>query len=419
MNNIEVEQLKNDVKKYLGYSDDKAEKLYQLSESKLVTIKNIIRKIKNREHSTELKIQKKALEKKLEGIFQTKPELKNKAIIKGLTENQKNKGKNIGQPKINLDNKQKFIEVPLDYKPKILFICDVMGWAWWIKSHYLKKHLSDEFRIDVTCVLGDGCAPSNRINQNAYDLYFTYGFSYIDFLYRVPKNKKVTGITAHRQKNVIFPKMKMAGHHHANSKMLLDELIKMGFKNAHYIPNGVDEELFKPINPINPKGELVVGHVGKECPVKGQKEFILPAINTCNAKSVTNLKTWKDRIPHTEMPNIYNEMDVFVVASIEDGTPNPALEAASCGRPIISNQIGNMPEFIKDGWNGFIVPRSVGAYAEKIRYFQENRSELIRMGNNARKTVLENWTWKKQAENYRSMFQNIFKRKIEKPILKS
>jgi glycosyltransferase involved in cell wall biosynthesis len=35
------------------------------------------------------------------------------------------------------------------------------------------------------------------------------------------------------------------------------------------------------------------------------------------------------------------------------------LEAAACGRPIISNQIGNMPEFIKDGWNGFIVPRKL------------------------------------------------------------
>ena len=211
----------------------------------------------------------------------------------------------------------------------------------------------------------------------------------------------------------------MAGYQHANSKMLLKELHDMGFKKAFYIPNGVDEELFRPIKPIEKNKELVVGHVGKECPVKGQKEYILPAIKTCNAKSVTNSKTWKDRIPHTEMPHIYNEMDVFVVASVEDGTPNPALEAASCGRPIISNQIGNMPEFIKDGYNGFIVERKIGAYVEKIKYFQENRNELIRMGENARKTVLENWTWKKQAENYRNMFHSIFRRKIEKPIIKS
>jgi glycosyltransferase involved in cell wall biosynthesis len=418
MNNIEIEQLKKDVKEYLGFSEDKAENIYRLSETKLVTIKNIIRKIKNREHSNKSKRERSLLEEKVNSILKANPKLKKKTIIKGLSED---KGKNIGMPRNqkDMDTKKKHITVPLDYKPKILFICDVMGWAWWIKSHYLKKYLSEDFRIDIKCVLGDGCQPTNRINQNAYDLYFSYGFSYIDFLYRVPKHKKITGITAHRRKNVIFPKMRLAGHHHANSKMLLKELHDMGFKKAYYIPNGVDEELFRPIEPIKRNSELIVGHVGKECPVKGQREFILPAIKSCNAKSVTNLKTWKDRIPHKEMPDIYNKMDVFVVASIEDGTPNPALEAAACGRPIISNQIGNMPEFIKDGYNGFIVERKIGEYVKKIKYFQENRDELIRMGNNARKTVLENWTWEKQAENYRNMFHDIFKRKIEKPILKS
>ena len=349
-------------------------------------------------------IQKNQIERRVSEIFGKKPELKKRAIIK-------ERESNIGVPRKQFYHEEKDklpIKVDPNRKPKILFISDVMGWAWWIKSQYIKKYLSDDFKIDVTCLLGEGCTPKNKVNQTKYDLYFTYGFSYIDFLYRVPKKKKITGITAHRQKHVIFPKMRMAGYQHANSKMLLKELHDMGFKKAYYIPNGVDHELFRPIEPIKPKGELIVGHVGKECPVKGQREFIIPAIQTCKAKSATNLRTWKDRLPHTEMPMIYNQMDVFVVASIEDGTPNPALEAAACGRPIISNQIGNMPEFIKDGYNGFIVPRKIGAYVEKIKYFQEHRSELIRMGNNARKTVLENWTWEKQAENYRSMFKNIF-----------
>lgn len=296
-------------------------------------------------------------------------------------------------------------------KPRILFISDVKGWAWWIKSEYIKKYLSDEFQIDIDYVIGDnGDRRFYLIDQNSYDLYFIYGFSYIDFLNKVPKKKKICGITAHRKRNVILPKMKMAGNHHANSIMLLKELQDMGFKRAYYVPNGVDEELFKPIKPIRKEGELIVGHVGKECPAKGQREFILPAIQATGCKSATNLRTYMDKLPHSEMPKIYNEMDVFMVASTEDGTPNPALEAAACGRPIISNKIGNMPEFIKDGYNGFIVPRKIGAYIEKILYFKNNRDELIRMGNNARKTIEENWTWKIQAENYRKMFRDIFKR---------
>jgi glycosyltransferase involved in cell wall biosynthesis len=69
-----------------------------------------------------------------------------------------------------------------------------------------------------------------------------------------------------------------------------------------------------------------------------------------------------------------------------------------------------MPEFIKDGYNGFLVPKKIEAYIEKINFFKKNRSELIRMGENARKTILEDWTWKKQSERYRNMFNSIFER---------
>lgn len=378
MNNIEVEQLKRDLKKYLKYADDKINEIHNLKETKLVELKNSIMKLKEEEDK---KNKINEIQNCINNIFN-----RNVSVIKN-----------------NVSN-----SVISDRKPKILFISDVKGWAWWIKTEYLKKYLSDEFDIDLVCLIGSGSIASSKIDQSKYDLYFTYGFSYIDFLTRVPKNKKVTGITAHRSKNIILPKMQLAGYHHANSIMLLKELRDMGFKKSFYVPNGVDENLFKPINHIKKSGDLVVGHVGKKCSAKGHDEFILPAIKKCGVKSATNLRTWKDRVPHNEMPKIYNEMDVFVVASVEDGTPNPALEAAACGRPIISNAIGNMPNLIKDGYNGFIVPRKIDAYVEKINYFKNNRDELIRMGNNARKTIEEGWTWKIQSENYRRMFREIF-----------
>lgn len=291
-------------------------------------------------------------------------------------------------------------------RKKILLISDVSGWAWWNKSKYLQMYLADEFDIDVVCMVGHDAKPG--IDAGKYDLYFTYGYSYVSYIGNVKLEKRVTGVTAHRPKKVIKSFMMQAWYLHANSILLLSELKKIiNHNRIYYVPNGVDESLFKPIDPIGERDLLVAGHVGKECPQKMQTAIIQPAINQAQIESFYNLNDYTTRVPYCEMYKQYQEMDVFVVASIEDGTPNGALEAAACGRPIISNRIGNMPEFIKDGYNGFLVDMNVQSYVDKLKYLNEHRDKLKEMGKNARKTVEEGWTWKIQAENYRKMFKDI------------
>ena len=288
--------------------------------------------------------------------------------------------------------------------PKILFICDVEGWAWHYKSLQLKKYLGDEFNIDIIWLIGPG---ARAIQPKKYDLYFTFGYSYIDYLKNVSPRKKITGITAHRPFSVLQPQMQKAAVVHANSMMLYRELKQM-HKIVYYVPNGVDEELFYPYEPIpEERNNIVVGHVGKLSVMKGQEQFIKPAIERAAAVPLFHFNDYTNAVPIENMPNVYQDMDVFIVASQEDGTPNPALEAAACGRPIISNPIGNMPEFIKNGYNGFLVEKNINAYVEKINFLRENRDKLIEMGKNARKTVEEEWTWKIQAERYRKMFKEV------------
>lgn len=417
MNNIEMDKLRNDLKKYLDFTDEDVDGIWKFPDVKLISLKKEIQKIEERqEKTTKNKHAINLAENKIKNILVKKSQNKEKKVF---VENFKATPKVILKEKIEENINQKNSEIKKvktnpSKKPKILFISDVKGWAWWIKSHYIKKYLGDKFDISVAYVVGDGCTPYNNINQKAYDLYFTWGFSYIDFLHKVPKHKKVTGITAHRRKSVIQPKMKLASWHHANSIMLLKEMHEMGFKNTFYVPNGVDEKLFKPINAVGGRKELIVGHVGKECVDKGQKEILFPAMKKAGLRSYTNTKNWKNKIPHDQMINEYNQMDLFLCSSVEDGTPNPALEAAACGRPIISNKIGNMPELVVNGHNGFLVPKKVDAYVEKMNYFKNNRNELIRMGRNARETIERDWRWDLMAKNYLRMFDTIFDIKRDK-----
>jgi len=289
-------------------------------------------------------------------------------------------------------------------KKSILLICDVMGWAWWNKSQYLKYYLADHYNIDIINIIGVNSLPIN-LNAN-YDLWFTYGYSYINHLKRIPKHKKITGVTAHRPMTVIKRWMQKAENIHANSILLLKEMQTFHPK-VHYVPNGVDEELFRPIKPIDPDKPLRVGHIAKSSPLKGQEKFIFPAMKLAGVDSITNTSDYRNRKPYIHMYQTYQDMDVFIVASDEDGTPNPALEAAACGRPIISNRIGNMPEFIVDGYNGFLVDKSIDAYVEKLEWCKRNKDKVVEMGKNARKTVEEGWTWKLMSKNYLKMFDSI------------
>ena len=294
----------------------------------------------------------------------------------------------------------------LKSRPKILFVCDVKGWAWWIKSHYIKKYLENEFDIDIINVIGND---KKGINPNKYDLYFTFGYSYVNSLKRVPFKKTITGVTAHREKRKIASELKKAHALHANSMMLYHQFKDIN-KNIFYVPNGVDEEMFQPKQKydILERDYINIGHVGKKSPMKQQETVIEPVVEKLgkNFKYTYHYNTHWDKIPHNEMPKLYKDMDLFIVASLEDGTPNGALEAMASGVPVITNRIGNMPEIIQNGYNGYIVENpTIKNYIKLIQGL--DKEHLIEMGKNARQSIENNWTWEHKAENYRAMFYKL------------
>lgn len=268
--------------------------------------------------------------------------------------------------------------------PKVLFICDVKNWAWYYKSLELKRYLCDDFDIDIACVLA-----GDKINPKAYDIYFTFGHSYIDIepLRSIPREKKITGATAHRSSDILRPKMNQAIAIHANSILLANEMINI-HELVYYLPNGVNEDLFTYQSIPEKRDNIIIGHVGKLSSLKGQREYIEPAIKKAKCLYHPHYNSHDEALPQSAMPiSTYKQMDAIIIASTEDGTPNPALEAAACGRTIISNHIGNMPEFIEDGVNGFLVPKDINSYAGKIIWLRNNRDKMIKMGKAARQTV--------------------------------
>lgn len=70
------------------------------------------------------------------------------------------------------------------------------------------------------------------------------------------------------------------------------------------------------------------------------------------------------------------------------------LEGMACGRPVICTDVASMPEIVRDGITGFVVPPNDPiALRARICWLREHPCEALRMGQAARQRVLEHFTW--------------------------
>jgi glycosyltransferase involved in cell wall biosynthesis len=199
-----------------------------------------------------------------------------------------------------------------------------------------------------------------------------------------------------------------------NNRLLLEEFGPLLSQPVYYTPNGVDTELFRPAVPPSPPAPtrpLRVGWAGSltnhGAGHRGVHEFIAPAVAAVEGAELrlaAREERWRNQ---EEMLDFYHSLDVYVCASHTEGTPNPCLEAAACGLPVITTRVGNMPELIRDGENGFFVERDVADIAAKLVRLRDAPDLRERLGRAARATVVDSWDWRRQAAGYEAMFKAV------------
>ena len=297
-------------------------------------------------------------------------------------------------------------------KPKIVIVADVRTWCWARKSIAIQRQLGDEFDIRVFY----SCDPQPNPLPSGFDLYHTYEIMQVPHL---PDGLPyVTGITAHtwdghirnHGDGVLRRWIEKGKAFHANSFLLAEETRRRFNIVTVYCPNGVDETFFQRLRPRAFDARLVVGFVGKPDPRKG-RILVEEACRRAGVEFRSIDRRHTDALPPEAMRDYYQDLHVLVVASDKDGTPNPALEAAACGVAIISNHIGNMPEFIQDGENGRLLGQrelppqkpSVEAITDALRSLDVLTA--VRMGEAARAEIERAWTWKQQAGHYAAMWR--------------
>ena len=101
---------------------------------------------------------------------------------------------------------------------------------------------------------------------------------------------------------------------------------------------------------------------------------------------------------HTEFVRELREAHVFVAPSVtaangdsEGGAPTVLLEAQAAGIPVVASRHADIPEVIRDGKSGFLVPeRDVAALAEQLLQVLQQPDEWIEIGLAGRRHMEEN-----------------------------
>jgi glycosyltransferase involved in cell wall biosynthesis len=296
---------------------------------------------------------------------------------------------------------------PVGKPPRVLVLADVPNWAWARKAAALKRHLAG--RIDVTVVHSTEAAANGVIRRAAHDLYHTFEVCQVGV---IPKDwPMTTGITAHvidtwesKKPGTVREWAARSIGFHANSRMLQRELEAYLKRPVYYVPNGVDEEFFQRRRRRS-SSRLVVGYVARPNKRKGP-EIVEEACRRAGVELRPVIRSWKNALTAEQMLEWYQDIHVLAVSSDMDGTPNPALEAAACECAVVSNRIGNMPEFIRDGVNGYLTERTVDGLAAALSSLAARPIEEVEaMGKAARATIIDDWTWKKRAVAYAEMWE--------------
>lgn len=196
----------------------------------------------------------------------------------------------------------------------------------------------------------------------------------------------------------------------ASSKFLLDKLIEQGytFTNKKLIYFGIDRNSFKPLKKgktskfrigfvkhlidyygienlvkaveiILKKRQDVELHIYGEGPLR---QSLTDYIESHNLNQNIFLFGAKE---HGQLPEIYNQFDVFAMPSTcQEAFGVAAIEAQACGIPVIASNTGGIPEAVQNGKSGILIePGNIDKIVESLETLIYNETLRRQMSRNA------------------------------------
>ncbi len=309
---------------------------------------------------------------------------------------------------------------------KILLIPNMPHWSLEKNARDIIKYNTSDLYFEI-CQFGEFISNSEAL-YNEFDLIYPMTNRLFDeFLIRnLPVDKVITGIRSFVSwdNNKTVP----PGYNAKPPRRFIRQMKKAVLVNTNclklwyifsrhlpvvYTKYTCDLEVFFPEGKKRDTNKLVVGWTGsltnnenEKSQYRGFFDIIKPA---CEAVEGVELRTQiaeNDWIKDDKrMRDFYNSIDLYICASKSESGPRPVLEAAACGVPSLTTDVGLVPELIENNMNGIIVERKLDAFKEQLKHLVKNREMLPIMGSKVRKKMEEEFNWKNIIPQWIDFFQ--------------
>jgi glycosyltransferase involved in cell wall biosynthesis len=129
----------------------------------------------------------------------------------------------------------------------------------------------------------------------------------------------------------------------------------------------------------------------------------------------SRLKAWNDEGAiewwghRNDMPAVLAQANIVCLPSYyREGIPKSLIEAASCGRPIVTTDSPGCREIVRDGENGFLVPvRDSAALAAAIKKLTDDPPLRRRFGARGRELVVKRFSLEKVIADTLAVYRRL------------
>lgn len=216
------------------------------------------------------------------------------------------------------------------------------------------------------------------------------------------------------------------------TSVFLRDQVGIPTRKVHTVVNGIDLSRYQQAGLIREDlglsmDDLVAGIVARLHPIKDHVmllyAFRLVADQEPRAKLLIvgdgaeryNLEQLADQLglgghvrflgARSDVPDILQCLDVFVLSSKEEGLPLCILEAMAAGLPVVATNVGGIPSVVRSDDNGVVVsPEDSRAMANALLSLFSDKEKRVHLGMNGRRLVEQHYDLKHSIAAYASLY---------------